>query len=143
MTGWWVTSLCPTTSTTQSSGLELRSPLSHLCCRNRGFSHLCESLCSVSASKKGHFQPLSLPPESPFPALSGDRFDDWLVGHRFVPYNLHHPVLGLKPRSSFSHLLRPEWRVSRIRRSLCIRSQLVKTRHFGLRLCSVKFRSQH
>ena len=89
----------PGAPTTQSSGLELRSPLSHLCCRNRGFSHLCESLYSVSASKKGHFRPLSLPPESPFPALSGDRFDDWLVGHQFVPYNLHHAVF---PNRTFS-----------------------------------------
>ena len=40
-------------------------------------------------------------------------------------------------------LIAPEWRLSRIRLSLCIRSQLAKTRHFGLRLCSVKFRSRH
>jgi hypothetical protein len=96
----------PGAPTTQSSGLELRSPLSHLCCRNRGFSYLYASLYSVSASKKGHSRPPSLPPESPFPALSGDRFDDWLVGHQFEPYCLHHAVFGFKTRSSFSHLLR-------------------------------------
>jgi hypothetical protein len=80
--------------------------LSHLCCRNRGFSYLYASLYSVSASKKGHSRPPSLPPESPFPALSGDRFDDWLVGHQFEPHCLHHPVLGSKLRSPFSQLWR-------------------------------------
>jgi len=29
-----------------------------------------------------------------------------VVGHQFVPYNLHHAVLGFKTRSPFSHLLR-------------------------------------
>ena len=39
-------------------------------------------------------------------------------------------------------LIAPEWRLSRIRRSLCIRSRPAKTRHLGLRLCSMKFRSR-
>ena len=49
---------------------------------------------------------MSLRSEIPFPALSGDWFDDWVVGHQFVPYNLHHAVSGFKTRSSFSDLLR-------------------------------------
>ena len=34
----------------------------------------------------------------------GDWFDDWVVGLQFVPDNLHHPVVGLKLPSAFSHL---------------------------------------
>jgi hypothetical protein len=56
MTGWWVTSSSPTVSTTQSSGLELCSPLSHYPPGIGGFSYLCESLDLVSACNRGHFR---------------------------------------------------------------------------------------
>jgi hypothetical protein len=35
-----------------------------------------------------------------------DRFDDWVMGRQFVPDYLHHPVVGLRLRSAFLHLLR-------------------------------------
>ena len=43
-----------------------------------------------------------------FRSRLGDRdwFDDWGVGRQFVPECLHHPVVGLKLPSAFSHLLR-------------------------------------
>jgi hypothetical protein len=36
----------------------------------------------------------------------GDRFDDWVVGHQFVPDCLHHAVVRLKLWSAFLRLLR-------------------------------------
>jgi hypothetical protein len=38
------------------------------------------------------FAGLSLRRKFPVPALDGDRFDDWVVGHQFEPNYLHHPV---------------------------------------------------
>ena len=36
----------------------------------------------------------------------GDWFDDWVVGHQFEPYYLHHPVLGFKASQAISQFVR-------------------------------------
>jgi len=66
----------------------------------------CASLDWSLLGDKAAFARPSLHRKFPFPARCGDRFDDWVVGRQFVPYYLHHPVLGLKLPSAFSHLLR-------------------------------------
>ena len=52
---------------------------------------------SVSARCRAGFRRLVSALEISVPGVSGDRFDDWVVGHQFEPYCLHRPALAKFP----------------------------------------------
>ena len=76
MTGWWVISLCPTTSTIQSQGSDPIRISRTYGAGMRAFPHPFESLYSVSAGREVAFRAPSLQGKIPFPASGGDGFDD-------------------------------------------------------------------
>jgi hypothetical protein len=76
MTGWWVTSLSPTVSTTQSQGSSSVRPSRTYCAEWRLSRIRVRSLHSVSADEEAALPAPSLQREFPFPAPGGDRFND-------------------------------------------------------------------
>jgi hypothetical protein len=91
LTGWWVTSLCATASTTQWQGSNFRQPSRVYYARMGAFrTRMC--LCGRSPLGRRPLCEFVSASKISVPRSSGDRFDDWVMGLQFEPSYLHHPV---------------------------------------------------
>jgi hypothetical protein len=86
--------------TTQSVGIELRRLFVHL---ERGLFESTRVSVSVSGRRKFGFHPSVSASKNSVPDSEvRDRFDDWVGGCQFGPFQLHHPVLSNQPESKWA-----------------------------------------